>query len=92
MSPIEHAQYIKAPKVVRSKGRARPDEPLLTWCELALPACTGRAEVRHHRFSRGKGGSDESANTMDICDSDHRHVHAHPEESFAHGWLLRAEP
>jgi hypothetical protein len=81
--------FFKAPKVKRSKGRARPEEPLATWCEVGRAGvCTGRAEVRHHILPRSQGGTDEKSNTVDCCDSDHRWIHANPSKAYAHGWLL----
>jgi hypothetical protein len=84
----EHVHYLKPPKVKRSKGRARPNEPLAMWCELGLvDSCTGRAEVRHHILRRSQGGSDEASNTLDLCDADHRWIHDHPAVSYERGWL-----
>jgi len=47
----------KAPKPVRNKnGRARPDEPLADWCQVAVAGvCTGRAQTRHHKLRRVVG-------------------------------------
>lgn len=86
---VPYGSLIKAPRVKAAKGRARPDEPLTAWCEMAEPdVCTGRAEVRHHRLLRKQGGTDDRENTMDLCDACHRHVHHHPEIAYARGWLL----
>ena len=72
-------------------GRARPDEPLATWCEARIEGvCTGRAEVRHHIVRRGPGSSDEAWNTLDICEHGcHRHIHAHIEWALERGYLRR---
>lgn len=85
---------LKPEKTTRAKGRARPDEPLATWCELAIPGvCLGRATNRHHKLLRKHGGGDERENTLDLCGSGttgcHGHVHANPAESYARGWLIR---
>jgi hypothetical protein len=76
-------------------GMARPDEPLATWCEAAIPGvCQRRAMNRHHRLRRSQGGGDEKANTMDVCGSGttgcHGAIHANPAESYAKGWLIRS--
>lgn len=57
--------------------RARPDEPLATWCEARLDCCTGRATERHHRKFRSRGGTDDPANLIDLCGTCHRYVHGH---------------
>jgi hypothetical protein len=80
--------YPKAPKAPRSKGRARPGEPLAMWCEIGTwGRCTGRAEVRHHIRMRSQGGTDDPSNTLDICDAEHRYIHNHPAEAYERGWL-----
>ena len=77
----------------RRRGRARPDEPLQAWCEIAHPGvCTGRAEVRHHILMISQGGTDEASNTVDSCDADHKYIHDHPEWAYAHGWLRHSGP
>ena len=70
------------------RGRARPDEPLKVWCEVARAGvCTGRAEVRHHIRRRSQGGTDDASNTLDICDADHRWIHENPTKAYAWGYL-----
>jgi hypothetical protein len=74
----------------RSSGRARPDEPLADWCETRIEGvCTGRAEHRHHILLRAAGGTDEAANTVDVCSRCHEHIHSHPAESYDAGWLRK---
>jgi len=74
-------------------GRARPDEPLAVWCEVALPGvCTGRAEVRHHIIRRGPGSSDEAWNTLDLDAACHDHIHAHVEWAKERGYLRSRPP
>lgn len=85
---------LKPEKTARAKGRARPDEPLADWCELAIPGvCLGRATNRHHRKLRIQGGTDDRDNTLDLCGSGtigcHGYVHHHPAESYERGWLIR---
>lgn len=82
----------KGEPVRKNRGRARPDEPLAEWCEAQIiGVCKGRAEVRHHKLRRGRGGSDLETNTMDICDAGgcHDEIHANPEWAYAHGYLIR---
>lgn len=57
----------------------------------AASGCTGRAEHAHHRRMRSQGGSDEAENLLAVCHACHDHVHAHPAESYAAGWLIRTE-
>lgn len=76
-------------KPTKPRGRARPDERLATWCEAQTPACTGRAEHRHHRCMRSQSGGDERENTLDACHACHSYIHAHPAESYERGWLIK---
>lgn len=82
----------KQPKPATNKGgRARPDEPLADWCQIAVAGvCTGRAETRHHRLRRSQGGTDEASNTLDICNADHAHIHANPGWAYRMGYLIRS--
>lgn len=78
--------------VKSAKGRARPDEPLAEWCEAQIPGvCKGRAECRHHKLRRGRGGSDDASNTADLCDVNgcHWFIHHNIEWAYANGWLVR---
>jgi len=81
----------KAPKPVRNKnGRARPDEPLADWCQVAVAGvCTGRAQTRHHKLRRSQGGGDEAENTVDACNPCHSHLHMNPGWAYRLGWLTR---
>lgn len=73
-------------------GRARPDEPLATWCQVAIPGvCTGRAEVRHHIIRRGPGSSDEAWNTLDLDDACHGYIHRNITWAKTRGYL-RSRP
>jgi len=76
----------------RSK-RARPNDPLAQWCEVAIPGvCTGEAQHRHHIVRRGQGGGDERANTLDICHRCHGHIHGNVAWSKARGYLRSPGP
>ena len=81
----------KKPPKKKRRGMARPDEPLATYCEVGRAGvCTGRAEVRHHILMRSQGGTDDASNTLDICDADHRWIHANPAKAYAWGFLAHA--
>lgn len=91
MSGDPRPKTFKAKKP-RKGGRARPDEPLAEWCEIAVAGvCKGRAEVRHHKLRRSQGGGDEQANTLDVCDMGgcHDHIHANPAWAYRMGYLTR---
>lgn len=80
----------KQPKGPKSKGRARPDEPLADHCELGGPSCTIWAYERHHILRRAQGGSDEKSNTMDLCWMCHNvTIHGNPDLAYERGWLKR---
>lgn len=70
--------------------RARPDEPLATWCEARLEVCTGRATCRHHRKLRSQGGTDDATNTTDLCDRCHEYVHANPLWAWSVGLIVKS--
>lgn len=74
----------------RVTGRARPDEPLATWCEAAIDdVCTGRAVHRHHVRRRSQGGTNDATNTRDLCMPCHEWIHAHPAKAYDLGLLAR---
>jgi hypothetical protein len=81
------APCFKAAPVKRNSGRARPDEPLRLRCEV----CDEHpATERHHKLRRSQGGSDEEANTLDVCLVCHLRIHANPAWSYEHGFLIRS--
>jgi hypothetical protein len=70
--------------------RARPNDPLATWCQARIEGvCEGRAIHRHHILRRSQGGSDGASNTVDICNGCHHYIHGHPAWSYENGWLRR---
>jgi hypothetical protein len=84
-----------AAKKPRKGGRARPDEPLADWCEVAVSGvCEGRATNRHHILLRKHGGGDEKANTLDVCGTGttgcHGHIHANVAWAQRMGYLIRS--
>lgn len=71
----------------------------------AFPSCgrhvahldrgTGFGWAIHHRRPKSKGGTslgwvNAAANGVVLCEPHHRHVHANPAESYANGFLVRA--
>lgn len=81
------ARSDKPMRRTRSK-RARPGEPLATWCEAGVVGvCTRRAQHRHHIVRRSQGGSDHWTNTMDVCRPCHRYIHANVAWAKAQGFL-----
>ena len=77
------------PPSKRFRGRARPGEALAWLCAAALPVCSGRPSERHHVLRRSQGGSDEAANTRDLCGRCHEFIHANPGWAYANGYLKR---
>jgi hypothetical protein len=73
----------------RRSNRARPDEPLAVWCEVGVKGCEARAVHRHHKLPRSAGGTDDAANTADVCSHCHRYIHAHLTESYERGWMRK---
>jgi hypothetical protein len=64
-------------------------------CEVNAPGCLGTARHVHHRRLRGQGGDNSMANLLNVCAAAvdagcHAYIHAHPEESYANGWLVHA--
>lgn len=56
---------------------------------------TGFGFAIHHRRPKSKGGTslewvNEAANGVLLCEHHHRDVHAEPAESYANGFLVRA--
>lgn len=77
-------------KRVHASGRAEPERPLSIECQVqTAPTCGHWAAHRHHRLPRSAGGDDDWTNTLDVCRACHEWIHAHPEASYAEGWLVR---
>lgn len=69
--------------IERSQGR----------CEARIEhVCRGRGSHAHHRLPRSRGGGDTASNLAWLCSLCHAHIHAHPAESVAAGWLIPSEP
>lgn len=99
-TPLQRRTPLKAGKGLdrrtrlraKPSRRARPDEPLEPWCQIAVKGvCTGYSQHRHHVQRRAAQGGDAATNTIDCCLPCHAFVHANPAISYAHGWLKRRE-
>jgi hypothetical protein len=75
----------QARNFVRSRSDGR--------CEAAIPGvCLGRGDAAHHLTPRGRGGSDDPANLLWVCNAGcHAYLHAHPEWAKAQGLLRGRE-
>lgn len=62
------------------------------FCELGIEGvCRGRADCFHHRLPRSHGGPDTAENLLHVDNLGcHAYAHAHPEESYRKGWILRS--
>ena len=77
---VEFSDEVKANVRRRSGNR----------CEVkATKRCAGRIEVFHHVRRRSQGGKGDEGNCLGSCNDCHEHIHAHPEESYLRGWLVR---
>ena len=83
-TPLRRTKPLKA----KPSQRLEPERPLATWCELQLVGCQGRAVHRHERKRRAQGGDGSEANTLSLCASCHRRVHAAPFMAYANGWMV----
>lgn len=59
-------------------------------CEAATEVCTGEVQHTHHRKLRSAGGSHDPRNLLAVCHACHDFVHANPDLSYEHGWLLHS--
>lgn len=60
-------------------------------CEANTPACPLREHAGvhvHHIRRRSQGGTHDPDNLLHCCEAAHTYIHANPDESFKHGWLL----
>lgn len=59
-------------------------------CEaMIFPVCTGQVGHWHHRLMRSQGGKHEVHNGLALCSACHAWIHAHPEQSYKLGWLVK---
>jgi hypothetical protein len=88
-----------APKRLRGSHGNRVPKPTVTalakragWCcEARTPDCWGSPEHPHHRRAKGPGGPDHRLlNLVAACGGCHRAIHARPDWSYRHGFLLAA--
>ncbi len=60
-------------------------------CEIGISReCTGKFEHSHHRKMRSQGGTDRVENILAVDPFCHDWIHAHPEVSYALGWLVKS--
>ena len=89
---VEPRWKTKTTKKRRKVGRADPDRPLATWCELrdVFPdKCGQRATERHHK-ERGPRRR-HNGPTMDLCwHCHHVEIHGNPTRAYERGWLIRS--
>lgn len=70
--------------------RTKLADPWPRRCEVGVPSvCTGRAQHKHHRVLRSRGGSDDFGNLVHCCHACHAHIHANPAWATAHGFMSR---
>lgn len=70
------------------KLRSESDSPYPVCEAMIRGVCTGTPEAWHHRQMRSQGGKHEVVNGFAICAACHSWIHAHPSESYEHGWLV----
>lgn len=62
--------------------------------EAGVRACVVCGDVhnlhRHHRKRRSQGGGDDFVNVIDLCFVCHELVHAHVEQAYEHGLLVKS--
>lgn len=54
-------------------------------CEF--PGCNSPHVTLHHRS--GREGYNLFRDFMSVCQEHHMYIHAHPEESFKRGWMIK---
>jgi hypothetical protein len=74
----------KSPELLASERIVR--ERSGGMCEARTPDCTGRATQAHHIAGRSNNTPDD---LLDVCSACHSYIHAHPEESYAAGWMRK---
>lgn len=53
--------------------------------------CGETATDLHHLLPRSQGGRHTADNLVALCRAHHMHIHRHPTDSYALGWLRRRE-
>jgi hypothetical protein len=77
----DEERAVRAELARRSRGR----------CEVGIPiVCTGRAEHPHHRKLKKQLGEDSLVNFLHVCWACHRAIHASPNYSYEHGFLVKS--
>lgn len=95
--PLERKTEMR--RTTTSSKRPKPDPALEAFraavharargrCEVRSPVCTGCDEVAHH-CKRGNPRVHDPEFGLGSCDPCHVYLHAHPEEAYQRGWLVR---
>lgn len=82
--PRKASKQTDFPKSVKDAVTARSGGA----CEAQTPDCTQKAAIFHHRKGRGKDCSTVDL-CLHVCEASHRYIHAHPQESYERGWMVR---
>lgn len=95
-------QPIQSGRKLQSRPKVKQDPPELReakravgrrsrgFCEVRTEVCTEEAQHTHHRKLRSAGGSHDPSNLLGVCHACHDFLHANPELSYEHGWLLHS--
>lgn len=58
-------------------------------CEVGVsPDCVTSQPEWHHRQRRGHAHDHRPSNGLAACRPCHAHIHAHPSEAVANGWIV----
>ena len=57
-------------------------------CEARLDCCWGRGSHAHHKLPR-RFQDHSPDNLLWVCTPCHQWIHAHPQQSYTLGWLVR---
>ena len=57
-------------------------------CEVMADGCWREASQLHHRKLR-RHGDHSPGSLLAVCVPCHDHIHRHPAESYARGWLIK---
>lgn len=88
--PIQSRPKVKQdpPELVEARSAVRRRSRGI--CEVGSEVCTGEAQHFHHRKMRSAGGSHSEGNGLAVCHACHDYIHANPDLSYEHGWLLHS--
>lgn len=58
-------------------------------CQAGTPVCEGNVEQIHHRKGRDGELLTDPTYLLAVCFPCHTYIHAHPQESYDKGWMVR---